>query len=281
MSAAEPQGYFDTNSFLGEWPSRRLNGSPPPPREALVEQRLAQMDRHGIIRAAVSLLEGVWLKDSGVANAELHTLLGEHSRPGGRLLPVYTLNPTFPTWEEHLARCIEEYGLAPGHGAVRLIPMYHGYAPESDAVAPCLERLAALGVAVVLTLQLEDARMHAPGMQVPDLAPARAVAVLTRWPQVRWIVANGVFSTVSAIGRQVPAGARVWFELARVQGPVDCIRTLHEQIGVQRLVFGTNQPLHIPQSPLMELADARLAPAEDEAVRWRNAQAAFGTAAPA
>ncbi len=263
--------YFDANSFLGEWPSRRLNGSPPPERDALVSQRLRLMDRLGIKRAAVSLLEGVWLKDSGVANAELHALLRGHE---DRFLPLYTLNPTFPTWEEHLSRCVNEYGLRPGAGAVRLLPAYHGYALE-DA-APLLDAPATLEVAVVLTVQLEDMRMQHPGMRVPDVSPADVVGAIRRWPRQHWIVANCVYNQARAIGADVPAEARVWFDLARVQGPIDCVRLLCDQLGAHRLVFGTNLPLHVPHSPILELADARLTPDVDAAVRAGNARTAFG-----
>src|SRR5687767_10003233 len=48
-----PGGLVDANSFLGEWPARRLNGSPPPERLELVGQRVRLMDTLGIRRAAV------------------------------------------------------------------------------------------------------------------------------------------------------------------------------------------------------------------------------------
>jgi len=214
-------GYIDVNSFLGEWPARRLNGSPPPPRLELVSQRLTLMDRLGIERVAVSLLEGVWLKDSGTANDELHQLIRGHT---DRCFPVYTLNPTFPTWREHLDSCVASYGLTRGAGAVRLLPGYHGYA--LDAAGDCLDRLTELNVPVLLTIQLED--------------------------------------------------AQAWFDIARVQGPLDCVRLLRDQVSARRLVFGTNLPLHVPHSPIMELADARLSPEEDEAIRSGNVRMALG-----
>ena len=266
-------GYLDANGWLGEWPARRLNGSPPPARQALVEQRLRLMDRLGIQLAAVSLLESVWLKDCGTANVELHALVGARR---DRFFPVYTLNPTFPIWQAHLERYRGDYGLAPGTGAVRLLPAYHGYRLEDGGADACLDRLAALDVPVLLTVQLEDARMHHPAMRVPDLAPASVLAAVGRWPAIRWVVANAVHAQALAIGQQLPPGARVWFDIARVQGPVDCLRSLRGALGAGRLLFGTNQPLHVAASPILELADAHLDPAEDAAVRYANARAALG-----
>ena len=263
-------GYIDVNSFLGEWPSRRLNGSPPPPRLELVSQRLTLMDRLGIERVAVSLLEGVWLKDSGTANDELHQLIRGHT---DRCFPVYTLNPTFPTWREHLDRCVASYGLTRGAGAVRLLPGYHGYA--LDDAGDCLDRLTELNVPVLLTIQLEDARMQHPGMRVPDVKPDAIVDAIQRWPELRWLVVNCLSAQITAICKQLPEDAQAWFDIARVQGPLECVRLLRDQVSARRLVFGTNLPLHVPHSPIMELADARLSPEEDAVIRSGNARTAL------
>ena len=69
---------------------------------------------------------------------------------------------------------------------------------------------------------------------------------------------------------------RVWFDIARVQGPMDCIRSLRDTVGTRRLLFGSNLPFIVPESPIMELGDARLSDDEDAAVRYRNAVDALG-----
>jgi uncharacterized protein len=266
-------GLIDANSFLGEWPARRLNGSPPPGREALVEQRIRLMDRLGIRRTAVALLEGVLLKDANVANAELHALIGARS---DRFFPVYTLNPTSPDSEGQLERCRQEYGLAPGTGAVRLHPSFQRYALDDARLAPALRQLQRLDLPVVLTLQLEDSRLHHPSIRVPDPDPAAVADLVNRWPDVRWVLAGGRYREVRSIGTQLWSGARAWFDIARVQGPMDCIRSLCDTIGVHRLLFGTNLPFILAESPIMELGDAQLSDAEDQDVRYRSAATALG-----
>lgn len=273
--ASGPGGFIDANSFLGEWPARRLNRSPPSARAELVAQRLCLMDELGIRRAAVALLEGVLLKDASVANAELHALLSGHQE---RFFPVYTLNPTFPNTEEHLERCRTEFGLAHGTGAVRLHPSFQRYALDDARLESGLVHLQRLDLPVVLTLQLEDSRIHHPAIQVPDPDPEAMAGLANRWPDIRWILAGGRFPDVRAIGTRLARDARVWFDIARVQGPIDCLRTLRDDVGVHRLLFGTNLPFIAPQSPIMELGDARLSEAEDAAVRYGNAAAALGIA---
>jgi len=268
-----PGGLIDSNSFLGEWPARRLNGSPPPARDALVAQRLQLMDKLGIRRAAVALLDGVLLKDANVANAELHLLISGHLE---RFFPVYTLNPTFPDSAAQLERCRLDYDLEPGTGAVRLHPGFQRYALDDARLASTLRALQRLDIPVVLTLQLEDSRIHHPAIQVPNPDPAAVADLVNRWPHVRWVLAGGRFSEVQAIGKRVWRDARAWLDIARVQGPMDCIRSLRDTIGAHRLLFGTGLPFILAESPIMELGDARLSEDEDAGVRYRNAAAALG-----
>ena len=271
-----PGGYVDANAFLGDWPGRRLYGTPPPAQADLVPERLARMDALGIRRAAVSLLDATWLKDAGVANAELAALV----RPAPqRLFPVYTLNPIFPAWAEHFERCRSAYGLAPGTGALRLFPAYHGYRLDDPAVDACLERAAAAGLPVVLTWQLEDARMQGAAMQAPDLEAGAVAALAARHPGLRLVVTGAIGSQIRATARGLPGESRVWFDLSRVQGPIDALRGLCREVGEAHLLFGTNTPLHVAASPVLEIADAvaaGLAPAAAAAVRYGNAAAALG-----
>ena len=265
-------GFFDANSALGEWPSRRVNSLTLQDRPALVRQRLALMDKRGIRRAAVSLLEGVFLKDSSVANQDLHDLVAGQDR----LLPVYTLDPLFPAWREHLEQCVRDFGLARGTGALRIVHSYHGYSLDHPALDALLAAVAPLDVPVLLPVQMEDARLHQPAMPVPDLAPAAVAALVNRWPQVRWIVTTAIYAQVNAIAAQLGPAARCWFDIARVQGPVDDVRRLVSEVGLQRLVFGTNLPLHVAESAILELADAHLPPEQDATIRYQNAERAFG-----
>ena len=267
-------GYFDANSYLGEWPTRRLNGDRAPSPRELVEQRQALMDRRGISRAAISRLEGVFLKDASSANRELFELVGDNDR----FLPIYTLDPTFPDWRDQLERCIQEWGLARGKAGLRLLPNYHGYRLDGPAVDRFLEVVAPLQVPVLLPVQLEDARMHHPAMQVPDLPGAEVAGLVNRWQNVPWIVCGATASQIASTAKLLNPAARCWFDVSRVQGPVDSIRMLRERVGVGRLVFGTNLPLHVCESPIMELADAHLPPEEDAAVRLGNGHDAFGLA---
>ena len=90
------------------------------------------------------------------------------------------------------------------------------------------------------------------------------------------MVTGGRYREVREIGTRLWRDARVWFDIARVQGPMDCIRSLRDSVGTHRLLFGSNLPFIVPECPIMELADARLPESEDAGVRYRNAAAALG-----
>src|SRR5688500_6367346 len=201
----------DVNSFLGEWPTRRLHGSPPPPPEALLDRRIELMERRGIDRALLSPLDAVLLKDVDVANRELHDLLAAHPASSEYVLPAYVLNPTWPAWEGDLERCLGDYRLTRGGGAIRLLPGYHGYRLDDGAQAPFFDRLEENGLPVIVTVQLEDGRMHHPAMRVPDVSTDEIVGAIGRYSGISWIVANCIGAQIQAICKGMPAGARVVF----------------------------------------------------------------------
>ena len=261
---------IDTNAFLGDWPTRRIHGSPPPSLERLVSQRLAEMDHYGIETAIVSPLDAVLLKDTDVANRELSDLLTTQPR----LLPAFVLNPTWPTWQEQLERALTQYTRP---AAIRLLPGHHTYKLDDLALNPFFKRLAEQKVTVIVTLQLEDSRMHHPAMRVPDVANEDVVGDIELFPGCRWLISNGIGAQIQSIAKRLPAAAPVWFDVARVQGPVDALRTLAAApgVGLKRLVFGTNLPFLVPESPLMELADARYSDDEAHAIARGNAAELF------
>ena len=263
----------DANAFLGDWPTRRLHGSPPASLTDQVTRRLAQMDQYGIETAVVSPLDAVLLKDADVANHELSDLVAAQQR----LLPAYVLNPTWPSWEEHLERAVRHYTRPV---ALRLLPAYHGYRLDDEALVPFFALLGAHRIPVIVTVQLEDARMHHPALRVPDLSTDEIAGAVERFPGCRWLVANAIGAQIQALCKRLPETAPVWFDIARVQGPIDALRTLAAApgVGVRRLVFGTNLPFLVPESPVMELADARFSVEEAGAIARGTAHNLFGLA---
>ena len=240
----------DLNCYLGEWPFRRYPCT-------TVDRLLTRMNTLRIERAAVSRLENVFLKDCLVGNRELAALIAPHA---DRFVPFYTVNPAFPGWEDDLALCQEELGLAPGAGGIQLHPNYHAYDLAGGAAAALLGRVQDAGLPVRVATGLEDPRTQHWLVQVPPVANATLASAIAAFPALRWIIAGLSTGPILSLWRELAdhRPPEVVFDLALVQGPLDECALLVESVGADRLVFGTNLPLTIAESPLLALQYADL-----------------------
>jgi predicted TIM-barrel fold metal-dependent hydrolase len=262
---------FDVNAAIGDWPFRRVPCNTP---ERLIER----MDRLGIQRAAVSRLENVFYKDCLVGNRELHQLIAAHS---DRFLPLFTINPAFPGWEADLDICQRELGLVHGAAGIRLYPTYHQFALDGEPAARLLARAVVLDVPVVLSARLEDERTHHWLCRVPALTPDSVAAVIAAFPAVRWVVCGLRAPQVRAVWRTLQsrpdsAGLQIVFDLSLVQGPIDECQLLTDAVGAERIAFGTNLPLTVPESATLALAYSDLPPATIAQIGAGNATRHFG-----
>ena len=91
---------IDTNVHLFQWPFRRLKYDR---TEALVRK----LRRHRIAQAWAGSFESVFHKQLDAANRRLVDECREHG--GGLLIPIGSVNPVWPDWEEDLRRCHEQY----------------------------------------------------------------------------------------------------------------------------------------------------------------------------
>ena len=137
----------DANAFLGRWPFRKL--------EYHADDLLGLMDEKGVDRALVSSMGAVLYRNVQHGNRELRAAVEGHE---DRLLPVATINPSYPGWEDDLAECLDEFDMR----AVKLLPAYHDYDPNHPAAKDLLERCADRNVPVILGATLEDHRGRHP-----------------------------------------------------------------------------------------------------------------------
>lgn len=230
---------IDSNAYVGEWPFRRLPYSQP-------ENLLRKMDALGIERAVVSRLENVFFKDLLVGNRELHAIA--QARPD-RFIPAYTINPAYPGWDEDLEICLEELGAR----RLRLHPNYHGYELLGEQNLRLLEIARERDLLVIIAIGLEDARHHHRLVRVPDVAAGEIAQTVNAFPQVRFLVAAGRFGEVTSIWRSVDKRENLYVENSRVQGPIHDVAKLCNTIGPERVLFGSNAPLHYHESAKLSI----------------------------
>jgi hypothetical protein len=122
-------------------------------------------------------------------------------------------------------------------------------------------------------VRLEDGRQRHPEDRTAEL-PAAAVRALIRSDRdVRLVIthADRAFIEEVHFGSTPEEAARLWWDVCWVWGPPeDQLATLLETVGVDRFVFGTGQPLRIPESSVAKLDLLDVAPRERAALESEN-----------
>lgn len=265
--------FFDVNAWIGSWPFRTLRDNTPAPL-------LARLERAGITHAAVSSVEAVFQRHVQPANEKLAADLEGFT---DRLVPLATLNPRYPHWEDDLRRCHEELGMK----GVRLFPSYHDYAADGTqavrAVAACAER----GLPVFVPARLEDNRQRHwmdPGL---DLDLARVAELIARTPGSTVAVTNARGLVGSPLWRRPDLRERDWYfdlSLAEIHyglhtrpGRMRDIADMLDEGGAGRLLFGTHAPFSYPTAARVKAATL---PVDSETLKeicWGRAARLFAT----
>jgi hypothetical protein len=254
----------DVNAFIGEYPFRKVPGGS-------VDELLAAMDRVEIGEAWVSYLPAVFWRDPMEGNALLYDALADSHR----VRPVPAVHPGLPTWRRHLDEV-----LGRGAPAVRCDPMFYALDPMSEEMGCFLEACGSAGVPVLMAVRLEDGRQRHPNDSAGDLAPWHIRAFVRRDPAVRVLVTGADRGFIEQVhfGSTPTESERVWWDISWIWGPPeDDLATLLETVGVERFVFGTGQPLRLPEASLakLDLIDRDGGGAWRSAVEADNARRAF------
>jgi uncharacterized protein len=253
----------DVNAFLGSYPYRRVPGTSPEPL-------LEAMDRTGIDEAWVSHLPGIFWRDPAAGNA----WLVETTRAHPRLRPVLAVHPEMEAWEAVLRAAAEV-----GAPAVRCDPTYYGIGPAGPSVRALAGACGRAGLALMLAVRLEDGRQRHPHDHAAEL-PAAAVGALIRADaSARLVVthADRPFIEEVHFGSTPEEARRLWWDISWIWGPPeDHFETLLQTVGPERFLFGTGQPLRIPENGVAKLDLLDLDPADREAIESGNAALAGG-----
>lgn len=243
---------IDVNAFLGAYPYRPVPGTAP-------ESLCRAMDRAAIDEAWVSYLPAVFWAVPADGNARLY----DATKLEPRLKAVPAVHPALTGWETSLGEAADR-----GAPAVRCDPTYYGLDPAGPEMRVLAAACAAARLPLMLAVRLEDARQRHPNDRAPEL-PAAAVRALVRADaDVRLLVthADRTFIEEVHFGSTPEEAARVWWDIAWLWGPPeDHLAILLSTLGPERFVFGTGQPLRLPEASVAKLdlldlsADARAA----------------------
>ena len=251
---------IDVNAFLGAYPWSRLPGTSP---EAL----LAAMDRVRIDLAWVSHLPGLFWRDPTEGNSWLYQTCRAHPR----LRPVPAVHPGLAHWQDVLSEAVER-----GAVAVRCDPLHFGLPPSGPEVRVLAAACGAANVPLLMAIRLEDGRQRHPNDVAGDL-PAAALRALIRSDQdLRLVVSHADRGLVEEVhfGSTAEEARRISWDISWLWGPPeDHLATVLATIGVERFVFGTGQPLRLPENAVAKLDLLDLSAEQRALIESDNARA--------
>lgn len=232
---------IDVNAFVGPYPFRHV---PHPDADAL----LRVLDREQIDEAWVGHLPSVFYRDPSDGNRELHEMLEPHA---DRLHAIPAVRPDWPKWEGSLRDAANA-----GAPAVRAYPMQWGFGPHDARMRDLALAAGGQGMALLLTVKLEDVRQRHPLDTAGELSGAAIRALARSGGEVRLVVTAASRDLIEEVhwGLTVEEQRRVFWDISWIWGPPeDHLAKLFRTVGAERFVFGTHWPLRLAQTPRANL----------------------------
>ena len=247
-----PLRIIDTNVSLFHWPFRRL-----PLDET--DRLLGKMTDLGIAQALAGSFEGIFHRDIRAVNQRLARACTAHES----LIPIGSINPGLPDWEDDLKRCREEWNM-PG---IRLHPNYHGYAFGDHRFVKLLALASQQKLFIQVVAAFEDTRTQPFQLQVPgvDLAPLPDLVKHSglQVQVLNWRPRGAVLETLAKV-------SEIHFDTARVEG-TDGVATLLKSVPAERVLFGSHAPFLVPEASLIRVRESDLPDAALRAIMETNA----------
>lgn len=255
---------IDINAYLGHFAFRQL-------RHNTADGLLRLMDRKRIARAAVSSAAAITYRNSQAGNEELAAEVKGHR---DRLIPLAVINPAYAGWRHDWKVCREEFGMR----GVRIYPHWHGYKVEDAACVELVREAAARKMPVSVPFRVEDRRQQHWLVDVADMTPAEAVALVKAVPEAHFILGNGSGFASSALGRKGSGLPRNYsVEISLLSSLVgNEIGQLIENLGAERVLFGSGMPFHYPDPALVSLESLEAPAAAKAMIAEGNARRLLG-----
>jgi predicted TIM-barrel fold metal-dependent hydrolase len=264
-TSGEAPRLVDTNVHLFSWPFRRL-------KYERTADLVTKLQRHRVGEAWAASFEALLAKDVNGANARLAEECGKHA---GFLIPIGSVNPAWPDWEEDLRRCHEVHRMR----GIRLYPRYQAFPLNAPAFARLLRLAAERGLLVQIALELEDPRVHHPVLQMPPIDFAALAAAVKSAPQARVQLLDCTMNLQLPVAQPLIDSPNVTFDISNFESVGILDRLLSEAggarrapIAVERLLFGSHAPYFPVEAALLRLFESQLTREQLEPIMSGNAR---------
>ncbi len=171
-----------------------------------------------------------------------------------RIRGLYWGNPHDSAAPAELERCVREYGLS----GLKLHPTSDSWMAGHPMADPLMEKARELGVPVTI-------HSHQPGSQ-----PALIGELATRFPEVTVIMAHMGMHNYRDAMYVASKEPNVVLETAVQPWAHRMARDVVDRIGVGRLVWGSDAPLHHPRVEMTKIEVSALTEEEKAAVMGGN-----------
>jgi len=241
---------IDVNTSFG----KRVD---PDPRFSL-DALLRDLDRHAVACALAYSSRGIYY-DAGGGNAE--TIAA--ARGDARIVPVATLDPReSPGWEPELERCLSR-----NIRAMRFFPGLQGWSVSSVLFRRILNRLSASGVCLIFSVAEGGDRWDNVGRIAEVTAGAGLPVILCDTYYVD-------MAEAMAVMREHP---HIYAE-TNWMATVGAIEIMAEQVGADRLLYGSGAPERPMQKALNQVLETELPENQKAAILGGNAMRLLGIA---
>jgi predicted TIM-barrel fold metal-dependent hydrolase len=243
--AASSSGITDVNLHLHRWPHHRLPHDTP---TALADHLRAK----GVTQAWTGSFDALLHTDLTAVNARLAADCAKTAPD--LLLPIGTLNPTHPRWQDDLKRCQQTHGMK----ALRLYPGFHRYTLADPAFRHLLEAAITARIPLQIVSQIEDERTQHPALQTPAVDLKTLPALLKDIPEARIMVLN---ASATMIHTALQPSPNLWLDIAKLEG-CGVVETLLQTWPIEQLAFGSNAPFFYWQAAKLKLQESALTPTQ-------------------
>lgn len=251
---------IDVNAYLGHYAFRQL-------RNNTAAGLLRLMDAKRIEQAVVSSASAITYRNAQSGNEEIAAETKAHR---DRLIPFAVMNPAYSDWRHDLRLCQEQFGMK----GIRLYPNWHHY-KLMDAECVALVREAAKRRMVVsIPFRVEDRRQQSWLVDVPDVNPAEAAALVKAVPEARFVFGNGSGFAGSVLGKKENGlPANYWIEISLLTALIaNEIGQLLSSLGEERILFGSGMPFHYVDGALLKLEVLEASATVKEKIATGNAK---------
>ncbi|TWU17499.1 Amidohydrolase [Novipirellula galeiformis] len=249
---------IDVNVYLSRWPFRRLPHDNP---TSLVRK----LSQRGVRQAWAGSFDGLLHKDISSVNSRLVADCKEHGE--GLLVPVGSVNPTLPDWQEDLRRCHEVHQMH----AIRLHPNYHGYTLDSEQCSQLLKEAHDRELVVQLVLSMEDPRVQHPLLQVPVVDTKPLETLVKQYPDLRLVIMNNYGAIKESRAAQLAESGQVYFEISHFEN-VGALEKWVTTVPHERLLFGSYFPFFNLEAALLKFQESQVGGLATSAIQYSNAQ---------